>query len=58
MTNYRKGDKVRGLGRYGATWADQPTGTVTDVRDGWVRVQWDDSAVEDDMRPEWLAAVR
>lgn len=51
----RKGDKVIGLGRFGATWTRRPVGTVTQNRNGWVRVQWDDCCVEDDMRPEWLA---
>jgi hypothetical protein len=52
---FRKGDKVIGLGRYGSTWKSRPIGVVTGRRRGWIRVQWDNCCVEDEMRPEWLA---
>jgi len=57
---FRKGDKVRGLGRNGRVWNPQPVGTVTrGVRGtgGFVRVQWDNCCVEDDMRPTELERV-
>lgn len=50
-TTIRKGDRVTGLGRNGNPWPSRPTGVVTRVHGDFVRVQWDDSAVEDDMRP-------
>jgi hypothetical protein len=55
---YRKGQKVVGLGRYGATWKSRPVGTVTKRHGDWVRVQWDDCCVEDDMLAEWLRPAR
>lgn len=55
---FRKGDKVIGLGRGGAAWRPRPVGTVTDLVGGRVRVQWDDSAVEDDMAPGDLLRAR
>ena len=54
-TNYRKGQKVVGLGRNGHAWPSRPVGTVTKRHGQWVRVQWDNCSVEDDMRPEELA---
>jgi hypothetical protein len=60
-TKFEVGDKVMGLGRRGAIWRRKPIGTVTKVHtvlgDNWVRVQWDRSAVEDDMEPADLLAV-
>jgi hypothetical protein len=63
----RTGDKVMGIGRHGAKWRRKPVGTVTGIRmlrhsDRYVgrvvvRVQWDKSAVEDDMSPADLIPV-
>jgi hypothetical protein len=58
-----KGDKVMGLGRNGRIWRTKPVGTVTRVRTNtllgihYVRVQWDNSAVEDDMDPTDIVPI-
>lgn len=57
--SYAIGDCVVGLGRRGVAWPDRPLGWVTELwnrgdGDEWVRVQWHDSAVEEDMRPDEL----
>lgn len=55
---FRKGDVVRGLGRNGRPWNPRPVGDVTRVVRGYVRVQWRDCVVEDDMRQSEVEHVR
>ena len=53
---FRKGDRVRGLGRAGWSWPDQPRGVVVRTRSQArsVFVSWGGTCVEDEMEPEEL----
>lgn len=62
MTTIKVGTKVRGLGRNGRSWSPRPVGEVTLVwrnrHDEFVRVAWDGTCVEDDMRRSEIEVAR